>query len=89
VTHHVRAGIVVLDILVGLVPVIIDAATGAWNSLSPNMVNVTLTKTAMIDGPPTIRVGLALQPGKDGAGVMIITSSAPGVAVDVAPMKKH
>src|SRR6266704_1717441 len=49
VTHHVRAGIVVLDIL----------------------------------------VGLALQPGKDGAGVMIITSSAPGVAVDVAPMKKH
>ncbi len=78
VTHHVRAGIVVLDILVGLVPVIIDAATGAWNSLSPNMVNV-----------PTIRVGLALQPGKDGAGVMIITSSAPGVAVDVAPMKKH
>jgi len=89
VSHHVRGGIIVLDILFGLVPVIVDAATGAWNSLSPNMVNVTLTKTAMIDGPPTIRVGLALQPGRDGAGLMIITSSAPGVAVDVAPMKKH
>src|SRR6266566_125115 len=89
VAHHVRGGIIVLDILFGLVPVIVDAATGAWNSLSPNMVNVTLTKTAMIDGPPTIRVGLTVQQGKDGAGLMIITSSAPGVAVEIAPMKEH
>jgi len=89
VAHHVRGGIIVLDILLGLVPVIVDAATGAWNSLSPNMVNVTLTKTAMIDGPPTIRVGITVQQDKDGAGVMVIKSSAPGVTVDVAPMKKH
>ena len=89
VAHHVRGGIIVLDILFGLVPVIVDAATGAWSSLSPNMVNVTLTKTAMIDGPPTIRVGITVQQDKDGAGVMVIKSSAPGVTVDVAPMKKH
>src|SRR5437879_2113736 len=89
VAHHVRGGIIVLDILFGLIPVIVDAATGAWNSLSPNMINVTLTKTAMIDGPPTIRVGITVQQGEDGAGLMIIKSSAPGVTVDVAPMKKH
>ena len=89
VVHHVRGGIIVLDILCGLVPVIIDAATGAWNSLSPNVVNVTLTKTAMVDGPPTIRVGMTVRQGKDGTELMVIESSAPGVAVDVAPLKKH
>jgi hypothetical protein len=88
VAHHVRGGIIVLDILFGLIPVIVDAATGAWNSLSPNMVNLTLTKTAMIDGPPTIRVGMTVQPGRDGARLMVINSSAPGVAVRVEPMKK-
>lgn len=87
IAHHVRAGIIVLDILFGLVPVIVDAATGAWNSLSPSLVNVTLTKTAMIDGPPTIRVGIRVQPGKDGAKLVTIESSAPGVTVDVAPKK--
>src|SRR5438552_15949396 len=86
VAHHVRGGIIVLDILFGLVPVIVDAATGAWNSLSPTMVNVTLTKTAMVDGPPTIRVGIRVQQAKDGAGLMTIPSSALGGAVDIAPM---
>jgi hypothetical protein len=88
VAHHVRGGIIVLDILFGLVPVIVDAATGAWNSLSPTMTNVTLTKTAMVDGPPTIRVGITVQPRKGGAGLLMIESSAPGVAVAVGPMKK-
>lgn len=32
----------VLDILVGLVPVIVDAATGAWYELQPGQVNVVL-----------------------------------------------
>jgi len=88
VAHHVRGGIIVLDILFGLVPVIVDAATGAWNSLSPTMTNVTLTKTAMVDGPPTIRVGITVQPRTGGAGLLMIESSAPGVAVAVVPMKK-
>ena len=88
VAHHVRGGIIVLDILFGLVPVIVDAATGAWNSLSPTMTNVTLTKTAMVDGPPTIRVGITVQPRRGAAGLLMIESSAPGVAVAVGPMKK-
>jgi hypothetical protein len=84
VVHHVRAGIVVLDILFGLVPVIVDAATGAWNGLSPNMISTTLTKTAMIDGPQTIRIGIRVQRGEDATGLSI-QSSTPGVVVKVAP----
>lgn len=38
----VGAGYVVLDILGGLVPVIIDAATGKWKSLSKETCNVNL-----------------------------------------------
>lgn len=38
----VGAGYVVLDILGGLVPVIIDAATGEWESLDTETCNVNL-----------------------------------------------
>jgi hypothetical protein len=33
---------IVLDVLGGLVPLIIDAATGSWYSLSPNTLNAQL-----------------------------------------------
>ncbi|MBB6099324.1 hypothetical protein HNR42_002762 [Deinobacterium chartae] len=33
---------VVLDVLTGLVPVVVDAATGAWYELDPNSINVNL-----------------------------------------------
>src|SRR5687768_3104358 len=35
IQHKMNAGILVLDILAGLVGVIVDAATGGWNDLSP------------------------------------------------------
>tara|TARA_Y100000816_G_C25756857_1_gene397747 strand:+ start:220 stop:588 length:369 start_codon:yes stop_codon:yes gene_type:complete len=38
------AGWVILDILAGLIPVIIDAATGDWKQLDTNQVNVMLEK---------------------------------------------
>ncbi len=38
------AGYVILDILGGLVPVIIDAATGAWSTLDTDNVNAALEK---------------------------------------------
>ena len=79
ITHHMRGGIQVLDLLVGLVGIIADAATGAWNGLSPQTVNVTLTKTAMIDGPDQIHVGIRV----GAKGTAIIESSAPGVTVRV------
>jgi hypothetical protein len=43
-TNSVNAGYIVLDILFGLVPVIIDAATGAWYVLDDDYVGVTLEK---------------------------------------------
>ena len=44
VNSKVGAVWVILDILGGLVPVIIDAATGAWFEFDPDMVTVTLEK---------------------------------------------
>ena len=38
------AGWIILDVLFGLVPVIVDAATGDWKKLDTNQVNVMLEK---------------------------------------------
>lgn len=42
IDNNVGAGWVVLDVLGGLIPVIIDAATGAWYNLDPKACNVNL-----------------------------------------------
>lgn len=44
VNTEVGAGWVVLDVLGGLVPVIVDAATGNWNKLDQEVVNATLSE---------------------------------------------
>lgn len=44
ITNHVGAGWIILDVLAGLVPVIIDAATGAWYELDQKNVNAVLEK---------------------------------------------
>lgn len=44
ISNSVGAGWIVLDVLGGLVPVIVDAATGAWYQLDQKMVNATLKK---------------------------------------------
>lgn len=41
--RKVGAGWVVLDVVLGLIPVIVDAATGAWQSLDSDVCNVQLT----------------------------------------------
>lgn len=46
----VRAGFVVLDVLGGLLPVIIDAASGEWKTLDTKTVNVTLAPTTAGSG---------------------------------------
>ena len=38
--NHVGAGWIVLDVLGGLIPVVIDAVTGAWYSFDQSNVNV-------------------------------------------------
>ena len=42
INSSVGAGWIVLDVIFGLVPVIIDAATGSWNSLDQEHVNGAL-----------------------------------------------
>ncbi len=44
ITNHVGAGWIVLDVLAGLIPVIIDAATGSWYELDQDNVNALLEK---------------------------------------------
>ena len=44
VNTKVGAGWVVLDVLGGFIPVIIDAATGDWNKLDQDAVNASLIK---------------------------------------------
>jgi len=86
---HVRGGIVIADVLLtGLIGVIIDAATGSWSKLSPETATVSLTKTAMIDGPDTIKVGITVQRANDGTKLNI-QSNAPGVVIQVAPTDRH
>ena len=41
-TARVKGGIIVLDILGGLIPVIVDAATGAWKALDETACSVQL-----------------------------------------------
>lgn len=42
ISSGVGGGWVVLDILCGLIPIIIDAATGSWYELETNKVEITL-----------------------------------------------
>jgi hypothetical protein len=42
----VRPAFVVLDVIGGLIPVVVDAATGEWKRLDPTTVNVTMPVTA-------------------------------------------
>ena len=44
ITNHVGAGWIILDVLAGLVPIIVDAATGAWYSLDQKNVDAVLEK---------------------------------------------
>lgn len=57
VQRSIRGGIVVLDIIFGVVPVIVDAATGAWYKLSPEHNTVVLERvSADVDGPDEVVV---------------------------------
>ena len=44
ITNKVGAGWIVLDVIMGLVPVIVDAATGAWYVFNEKNVNAQLEK---------------------------------------------
>ncbi len=53
--RKVGAGWIILDILAGVVPIIIDAATGSWYELSENACNVTLPRADQAALPQQMR----------------------------------
>jgi len=44
ITNHIGVGWIILDVILGLVPVIVDAATGSWYVLDQKIVNALLEK---------------------------------------------
>ncbi len=44
ITNHVGAGWIILDVLAGRVPFVVDAATGAWYSLDQKNLDAVLDK---------------------------------------------
>lgn len=44
INNKVGAGWIILDVVLGLVPVVVDAATGAWYSLDQKNINAILEK---------------------------------------------
>jgi len=42
ITNHIGVNWVILDVLLGLVPVIVDAATGSWYYLDQESINTVL-----------------------------------------------
>lgn len=65
IESSLRGGILALDILFsGLVGVAVDAGTGAWNSLSPENVSVSLDKAdRAAAGPESVDVRLSTEEG--------------------------
>jgi hypothetical protein len=80
IQNKLQAGILILDIVFGLVPVVVDAATGAWYKLTPNTALVAMTRLAEGAGPETIWIALARDTQ---SGEVSVTSSATGVRVHV------
>jgi hypothetical protein len=44
ISNHVGAGWVVLDVICGVLPVVVDAVTGSWYSLDQTNINAVLER---------------------------------------------
>lgn len=79
IQKKLSGGILVLDILfTGLLGVIVDAATGAWYNLSPEVATVSLERFGVVDGPEQILVHIHVE-----GDTLHIDSDQPGVSVKV------
>jgi len=87
-TAHIHAtasfGYILLDVLfTGLVGVVVDAATGSWNNLSPQTLSVVLEKEEMgAIGPDKIEIQLTAI-GSD----IQIASDGPPIKVEITESK--
>lgn len=96
--NHVGAGWVILDVLGGLIPVVIDAATGSWYSLDDSSVHGVLpasnipatADTAVVSTPaqPPVSASPAIVPASvNGSGISRGVTELPrlaGVPVTIA-----
>jgi hypothetical protein len=44
ISNHVGAGWIILDVVLGVLPVVVDAVTGAWYSLDQTNINAVLER---------------------------------------------
>lgn len=79
VRKDIGPGTVIADIILGLVPLVIDAATGAWYGLSPESANVTLARVGGTEHDADA-IHIAVSAVNTG-GVVQVRSSAPGVSL--------
>lgn len=80
VENPMNAGILILDILSGLIGIVVDASTGGWYNLKPSENEAVLTKvSALVNGPPEIRVVISKRKDR----VLVVEASHP-VAVELA-----
>ena len=90
IERNIRTGIVVLDVLfTGLIGVAVDWGTGGWYKLSPEFVNITLSKmeSTGINHPEPINLTLSLNKSTVNDYTLSITSNEPGVKIYVKEVK--
>ena len=81
IEKHMRVGPLVFDILVGLVGVVVDWATGGWWDLRPTEASVTLERLDdYVDGPAVIEVTIWKDVG-EGAAIHVDATEAVRVRV--------
>lgn len=86
IRRNMRGGILVLDILTGLIGVVVDAATGGWWNLSPDEATLVLVqRDASLDGPDEVRVELGMDDSED-TPVLDLRSDHRGVTIHVRPI---
>ena len=83
-TKHLSGSYLVFDILLGLVGIIIDAATGGWYNLEPESVTVSLSRISSGPGPSEIEI--AIKSGEH-SGELEIDSSVPEIEIQVIPVR--
>lgn len=83
IERSMRAGILILDILLFPVGVVVDAVTGGWYKLEPKAATFALERTdASIEGPRRIEVTIAMAKDGDRHTVMV-DATEPGVLLEI------
>lgn len=83
--RKMRVGILVLDIVCGLVPVIVDAATGAWWKLEPSEAMITLERTTADANDPRVLHVTITTADEPGGMRITLTSPDPRIRATVVP----